>query len=182
MNQSIKREVWKDIQGYEGFYQVSNLGRIKSLSRPISNGKWIRISKEKIRKLQRHKQGYMMVGLEKNGKKKLCTVHRLVAEAFIPNPECLPEVNHKDENQSNNHVGNLEWCTRKYNVNYGTGTERRALTRSKPVMQIGKCHSVVSRFSSISAAGRMTGYNPRRICACCRGLIHSAYGYLWKYY
>lgn len=115
------KEIWKDIEGYEGKYQVSNLGRIKSLERKNSRGNQIR---EKILKLIYDKDGYLLVNLYKNSKKKTYKVHRLVALAHIPNPNNYPQVNHKDENPSNNHISNLEWCTNKYNCNYGTKKER----------------------------------------------------------
>ena len=109
-------EEWKAIAGYEGLYEVSNLGRIKSLSRIDSRGYK---RNEKILKLNKDSGGYLKVSLYKNGKPKQYNVHRLVAIAFIPNPDNLPEVNHKDENRINNYVDNLEWCNRKYNCNYG---------------------------------------------------------------
>ena len=114
-------EEWRDIKGYEGLYQVSNEGRIKSLERIAnrSDGK-VEILKEKIRKLTKDKDGYLCVPLVKELKRKFCKVHRLVAKAFIDNPDNLPEINHKDECKSNNSVENLEWCDRKYNTNYGT--------------------------------------------------------------
>jgi hypothetical protein len=117
-------EEWRDIKGYEGLYQVSNLGRVKSLSRTIERSKYGSIFvSEKILSTNSTK-GYLYVSLCKCGKQKRVRVHRLVAEAFIPNQDNLPEVNHKDENKENNAVSNLEWCTNKYNCNYGTGRER----------------------------------------------------------
>lgn len=107
-------EEWKDVPNYEGLYQVSNLGRIKSLR--DKNGK----AREKILKLKLSKFGYYQICLCKNGKQKWYFVHRLVALAFIPNPNNLPQINHIDENKTNNYVENLEWCTSKYNSNYGT--------------------------------------------------------------
>ena len=111
------REIWKDVKGYEGLYQVSNLGRVKRL-RFIN--RHLDFKQEKI--LKPYKDGgdyYFVIGLHKNGKKKYKAIHRLVAEAFIPNPNNYPIVNHKDENKENNYVDNLEWCTHKYNSNYG---------------------------------------------------------------
>lgn len=107
-------EEWRPIVGYEGLYEVSNLGRVRSF-------KW---GREEIRKLHITKKGYLEVGLCKEGKQKMFKVHRLVAQAFIPNPEGLPVINHRDENPKNNKVDNLEWCTYKYNSNYGTCKER----------------------------------------------------------
>jgi len=110
-------EIWKDISNYEGKYEVSNLGRVRSLS---YNG----TGEIKFLKQSTNKRGYKRVGLCKNGKMKNCYVHRLVAITFIPNPNNHKEVNHKDENPANNNVNNLEWCTSEYNNNYGTRNKR----------------------------------------------------------
>ena len=113
-------EEWRDIKDYEGFYQVSNFGRVKSLDRYIERNGKPALLKGKIIKQAYTGRGrdYLFVGLSKNGKVKLVNVHRLVAEAFIPNPDNLPQVNHKDENKSNNCVDNLEWCSALYNLTY----------------------------------------------------------------
>ena len=118
-------EIWKDIEGYEGLYQVSNKGRIKSLNRIDSRGRKVN---EKILSSKPNNKGYLRVHLYKNGKRKPFSVHRLVAIAFIPNPNNLLEVNHKDENKENNTVDNLEWCNRKYNTNYGSRNERASVS------------------------------------------------------
>ena len=118
-------EIWKDIEGYEGLYQVSNKGRIKSLNRIDSRGRKVN---EKILSSKPNNKGYLRVHLYKNGKRKPFSVHRLVAIAFIPNPNNLLEVNHKDENKENNTVDNLEWCDRKYNANYGSRNERASVS------------------------------------------------------
>lgn len=137
-------EVWKDVVGYEGLYQVSNLGRVKSLSRLVDKGKYGTIyTKERILKNQKVNVNYLFVILSKDGKHKNMTVHRLMAKAFLPNPYNLSDVNHKDENPSNNFIyvnkdgsvdyekSNLEWCTHKYNCNYGTSKFRIIKTRMK---------------------------------------------------
>lgn len=117
------KEIWKDIIGYEGKYQVSNLGNVRSLNYLNQKG-FVKILKQS--KHNKNSAGiyYKMVTLCSNGKEQMKSVHRLVAEAFIENPENLPFINHKDENPSNNHISNLEWCTNKYNCNYGTKKER----------------------------------------------------------
>ena len=112
------QEIWKDINEYEGKYQISNLGRVKSLN--YARRKQERILKPGIQK----KTGYISVTLLKERKKKTKTIHRLVAETFIPNPENLHQINHKDENKQNNCVDNLEWCSAKYNSNYGHRNEK----------------------------------------------------------
>lgn len=115
-------EVWKDVMGYEQYYEVSNQGRIKSKSRVVHGTNDWEMEGRILR--QADSGRYMQVYLSVNGKGKSKSVHRIVAEAFIPNPDNLPQVNHKDENRYNNHVDNLEWCTHKYNVNYGTRNQR----------------------------------------------------------
>ena len=112
-------EEWRAVPGYEGLYEVSNTGNVKSLI------------KNKIIKGFINRSGYRLVGLSKNGIRKKITIHRLVAQVFIENPDNLPEVNHKDEDKTNNNVDNLEWCDRKYNNNYGTVNIRRRETLIK---------------------------------------------------
>lgn len=119
-------EIWKDIIGYEGLYQVSSLGRVRSLDRYVVDSlENRRFYKGKVLSPVKDTDGYLKVGLSYNGKCKKCLVHRLAAQAFIENFDNLPEVNHKDEDKTNNNVDNLEWCTAKYNSNYGTSIERR---------------------------------------------------------
>ena len=113
-------EIWRPIEGYEGFYEVSNMGFIRSLDRFVSNGSdHKRLRKGKIIKMWPNSKGYMRCQLSYNNDKKFYLVHRLVAEAFIPKVNGLSEINHKDEDKTNNIVDNLEWCDRKYNNNYG---------------------------------------------------------------
>ena len=116
------KEIWKDIKGYEGLYQVSNLGRVK------------RVTTGRVLKQFPNKQGYLLVSLCKTGKQKSFAIHRLVAQAFILKPENKPEVNHIDEDKTNNMVSNLEWCTRVENNNYGTRTERISKIKSIPII------------------------------------------------
>lgn len=116
----LEQEIWKDIKNYEGLYKISNLGRVKSL--PKYAGRSYR--KEKILKTYLDKNGYVKVILCKNNRTRFLSIHRLLAEAFIPNPNNYPQINHKDENKQNNSLNNLEWCTCKYNINYGTRTKR----------------------------------------------------------
>lgn len=127
-------EVWKDVKGYEGFYQVSNKGRVKSLARTIvrSDGQYKSI-KEKILKSGTSSKGYQQINLCRNGKQKTMKIHRLVAEAYIPNSKNKPEVNHKDGDKSNNVISNLEWVTPKENMRhaYDIGLIRAPKWRSK---------------------------------------------------
>lgn len=117
------QEIWKDVVGFEGYYKVSNLGNVLSLRRKYSGEHLMSPSLDSL--------GYAVVCLRKNGYKGNKKVHRLVAEAFIPNTDNLPQINHKDENKANNRVDNLEWCDCKYNVNYGTAIQRRVETVAK---------------------------------------------------
>ena len=125
-------EEWKNIIGYEGLYEVSNTGQVRSLDRYVkySNGR-IHLHKGKVLSPVKDKYGYLVVCLYCNEKQKIIKIHRLVAQAFIPNPNNLPEVNHKDEDKTNNSVDNLEWCTAKYNSNYGNRTKNIVNTRVK---------------------------------------------------
>ena len=117
-------EIWKDIKGYEGLYQVSNLGRVKSFQN----------HRVFIRKQSHNKKGYLVLVLSKNNKNIQCRVHRLVAEAFLPNPNNYPCINHKDESRTNNTVDNLEWCTVQYNNYYGTRIDKIRKVIAKPVL------------------------------------------------
>lgn len=162
-------EIWKDVKGYEGLYQVSNMGRVRSLRRNI-------ILKSQITR------GYKRVALCTNNIPKLYSVHRLVANAFIPNPNNYPCINHKDENKANNCISNLEWCTQEYNLNYGTGIAKRARSNSKKVLQFKPDGTFIKEWESIRDIERMTGYSRGYISECCRGKqSYYAYGYIWKY-
>ena len=112
------QEIWKDIKNYEGCYQVSNLGRVRSLTRKVKTFNGVRTSNGQLLKPLKTNTGYYRVDLKQNQKDKYMSIHRLVAEAFIPNPNNYPIINHKDNNPQNNCVDNLEWCTQSYNVKY----------------------------------------------------------------
>ena len=129
--QELNNEVWKDIKGYEGLYQVSNMGRVKSVARTVTwKNQSVKRYKERIMKT-RQKQGYASVCLFKDDIRRDFKVHRLVAEAFISNPNNLPFINHIDENKLNNKVENLEWCSREYNNNYGQRNGKISMTQKK---------------------------------------------------
>lgn len=173
-------ENWKDISGYEGLYQVSDWGRVKSLN-------YHRSGAERLLVGVKNRYGYLVVSLYKDGKAKMYKVHRLVARAFIPNPDGLPQVNHRDEDKTNNIATNLEYCDAAYNSNYGTRNERVSKakrndpTKSKAVFQYTLDGSLVRSYPSTMEAGRRTGYDNGYISACCLGKYKQAYGYLWSY-
>lgn len=166
------REEWKNVVydgvNYEG-YQVSNTGEIRSLKTG------------KILKQEKTNNGYLLTNLYKNGKRKKLLVHRLVAEAFIPNPLNLPEVNHKSENKQDNRVENLEYCDSSYNINYGNRNEKVAKKLSKNVLQFTKTGNFIREWSSLHEIQKQLGYCFPNISKCCLGDIKSAYGFKWEY-
>lgn len=168
-------EIWKDVVGYEGLYQVSDMGRVKRL------GNTPRCTKDRMRRLCVSKKGaYLVCVLSKDGVHKTPFVHRLVAEAFIPNPQNLPCINHKDENKRNNRVENLEWCTVEYNDNYGTRNERVCEKISKKVCRVDGNGNVLEVFASSCDADRR-GYTGSAIRRCCAGQQRIHAGYHWRY-
>ena len=188
------REEYRDIKGLEGYYQVSNLGNVKSLERKVWCGRgrgYYKTIPEKILKAGDDGYGYLQVVLCKGGKDKPCKVHRLVAEAFLENPDNLPDINHIDENPHNNNVNNLEWCTRKYNINYGTRNIRAGKSNSKAntnnpklsiaVISINKISGLITEFPSTMEAERVLGIDHSHIVKCCKGRQKSAGGFYWMY-
>ena len=173
-------EAWKPISGFEGLYEVSDQGRIRSVDHFVKCNTGKRFIKGKILKNCDRGNGYAFVTLGKDGKQYNMNVHRAVAEAFIPNPNNLPEINHKDCNPMNPSVYNLEWCDRTYNNHYGNRIEKSAAKRRKPVLQIlnGK---TIKRWISLSDIGRNTDYTIGNISNCCNGKRKQAYGYEWRY-
>ena len=171
-----KTEEWRDVVGYEGLYMVSNIGNVKSLQRTAkSKNCSIRTVSEKLRKINKNKSGYLMVILNKEGKRKGMKIHRLVAEAFIPNPLNLPQVNHRNEIKSDNRVENLEWCTQDYNNKYGTRTERT----SKKV----KCLETGVVYPSTIEIQRSLGFSSANISRCCnkKHYYKTVGGFHWEW-
>lgn len=167
----MTNEVWKDIKGYEGLYQASSLGRIKSKVQ----------TKERILRGSVNNSGYRMVILCKNGIHKHALVHRLVADSFVPNPNGLPEVNHKDEFKLNNVASNLEWCDKKYNLNYGTYQLRKGASNGVCVNQYSTDGELIAKYKSIKEAAETNGFKSSPIQNCCCGRYKTSYGYIWRY-
>lgn len=165
-------EEWRDIKGYEGKYQVSNTGKVRSLN--YKNTGEVRLLKQNLTR-----NGYLQISLSKSGKSFFYSVHRLVAEAFIPNSLNLEQVNHKDECKTNNVVENLEWCSCQYNLNYGTHNERMRKTQGKAILQFTKDGEFVKEWESMRCAKRELGII--NITQALKGRYKTAGGFVWKY-
>ena len=172
--EDLEGEIWKDICEIEGFeefvgYQISNMGRVKS----------IKGAYEKLISQSENGQGYLKVGLHKNKKNKTIKTHRLVGLAFVPNDdkENKKELNHINEIKTDNRAENLEWCDRKYNINYGTRTEKVKKVKSKQVL----CVELNKIFPSTMEIERQLGFAQSNISNCCNGRCNTAYGYHWEY-
>lgn len=166
-------EKWKSICAYEGLYEVSNLGRVRSMNYYRVKGN------VKILKLGDYK-GYKGVKLYKEQSSTSFKVHRLVGQAFIPNPNCYPFINHKDENPSNNNVANLEWCTPKYNNNYGDRNLKISYSQYKVVYQYDLLGNLIKEWDSIISA-EQHGFRSSGIVNCCSGRYKTHKGYIWRY-
>lgn len=163
------KEIWKDVKGYEGLYRISTLGNAMTLI----NNKILKINKT---------GEYDYVAFYKNGKKKIQKIHRLVAENFIENPYNLECINHKDENKRNNRVDNLEWCTKKYNCNYGKRNEKMSKSLSKyKIVQKDKKGKIIKIWSSMWDLEHNTIFKKWGIRQCCENKSKTAYGYQWEY-
>lgn len=198
------QEVWREISGYEGYYEISNLGKVRSVDR-LDCSKHLRKGKEI--KLKTDKDGYKVVCLCR-GNRKYYKVHRLVAMTFIPNPLDFPQVNHKNELKYDNSADNLEWCSTKYNSNYGTRNKKISRSKigkpqiynqkennyfygkhffgknnpkSKKVIQLSLEDQYIKEYDCINTAGRETGIHPAGISMCCRGVRNTTGGYKWKF-
>lgn len=179
-------EIWKDIKNYEGYYQVSNMGRVKSLKRtwysPGKKGLNKKCSNnEKILKPGKNQGGYWIVNLSKKNKYKSRPIHRLVAETFIENENEYPCINHKDENKENNNVNNLEWCTYSYNNNYGNHNKKLSETKCLLIDQYDLGGNFIKTWLGMREPEKQLGIKNQCICYCCKGKTKTAGGYIWKY-
>ena len=179
------REEWRPLEGWERLYEISNRGDVKSVERTVRNGKGYRIVAERILKASKNSGGYLQVHLSKDGKGKFYLVHRLVAEVFLDNPMGYTEVNHLDEDKTNNCADNLEWCSRSYNLSYNDRAKKAGKKAgkklSKPVIAIDVRTGLIIEFASAQEASRQIGINHGNICACCNGKRNSAGNFYWMY-
>ena len=190
-------EIWKDIKGFEGIYQVSNIGRVKNLERKVKcKNNSYRVIKEKILKPNKSKHtGYYMVTLSKNGKQNTYSVHRLVATAFLDNPENKPCVDHINTIRTDNRIENLRWVSYEENYYNPITLERHKLNcftpmknmygakhnRSKAILQYSIDGEFIREYGSIIEAGKYLNIRPSCISMCCRGYCKKSGGYIWKY-
>ena len=178
----MTKEVWLDVKGYEGLYQVSSDGRVKSLERKfIDKIGRERYVKERILKPVIDRYGYLLVSLYAGGKQKNHTVHRLVCEAFHENPDNKPQVNHINEIKTDNRASNLEWATARENSNFGTRNERLGKARSKPVAQYAQDGELIKVWPSTMEVERQAGFSNGNISQAANGKYKHAYGFIWKY-
>lgn len=179
---NYNNEIWKDIKDYEGCYQISNKGRIKSLDRIVEfNDGRKRLYKGSILNPTYDKDGYLCIILSKNAIIKGFKLHRLVAEHFIPNPDNLPVVNHIDENKINNSIENLEWCSIKYNNTYNDRIKIITEKNSVPIIQYDLQDNFIKEWKSITEANKITGIASSSIISCCKGKNKKAGSFKWKY-
>ena len=182
-------EIWKAIEGYEGIYQVSNLGRVRSLDRsiikphPKSGVPTKYRQKGRILKLASYPNGYLTICLKNEGKKENCLIHRLVGKAFVPGYFDGADINHKNEDRTDNRANNLEWCTRSYNLQYNGRAKRVGIVQGKEVEQWTLDGKLVATFDAIRHAEAATGIHRTSIRGCCRQKYgcKTAGGYRWKF-
>lgn len=165
----MNKEIWKDIKGYENLYRISNLGNVYS------------IRNNKILKPRLTCANYYQVDLCKKGDIKKQYVHRLVAKAFIPNPNDYLIINHKDENPKNNVVDNLEWCDSKYNNNYGSCKKKISIANSIKINQYDLDGKFIKQWVGIRNISKEININKGNICSCCKGKRNNAGGFIWRY-
>lgn len=180
------KEIWKDIKNYEGLYQVSTYGRIKSLSKfhrtsknHSSIGYW---TKDKILKEQYDKDGYAKINLIKNNKQKRFSIHQLVAQTFISNPCNYKYINHKNEIKNDNNINNLEWCNSCYNANYGNRNEKISKNKSKKIVQFDGDGKIIRIWDSITQASKELKIQISHISSCCNKKRSKTGGYSWRFF
>lgn len=179
-------ELWRPVVGWEGLYEVSSHGRVRSLDRVVEKIEWNgkkyqRLYRGKILSINLMNTGYCSATLCLDGRCKPIGVHRLVAQAFIPNPDNLPCVNHKDECKSNNHADNLEWCSHYYNNHYKDRMERAAKSKSRPIEQLSLTGEHIAFFPSAAIAARELNIRPNHLYSVLTGNRKTNYGYRWRY-
>lgn len=185
-------EVWKDVEGFKGYYQVSNLGNVRSLTRKVNTFNGMRTTKGKVLKPLKTKNNYLRIDLRKNRKHKYILLHRLVALTFIPNPHNYPVINHIDGNKFNNNINNLEWCTQSHNIKeaFRLGTAKvykhhyidGTLPCTKiPVNQYSLNNVFLAHYSSIKEASLSTNTSQKGISFCCRNKQKHANHFIWRY-
>lgn len=172
-------EIWKDIKGHEGIYQISNLGNVKSLERLLWNGHTYYTYKERLLKKSINHNGYYTVRLSKNGKGKNYLLHRLLAMHFIPNPNNYPIINHKDGNKLNNNLDNLEWCTYKYNNHHAVKEGLNNVAKKIKAINIETGEELC--FNSARDADKILNVGYKNISACLNGRQHTCGGYKWMF-
>ncbi len=175
------REIWKDVVGYENLYKVSNFGLVKRIKtgKKVGSGNYER--NELVLKQRKNNKGYAIVDLYKSNKRGQFLVHRLVTLSFIPKPDSCDFVNHIDEDKNNNHLANLEWCTRKYNMNHGTAKYRIGIKNSIKINMLSKDGGFIRSFDSAKQAERELKINNSNINECLRTKRKSAGGFIWQY-
>lgn len=182
-------EVWKEVKGFEGLYEVSNKGRVRSLDRMVRNREHDYHAKGRILKLYTKSSGYVFVRLADNGKIKTLYVHRLIAEAFLLNPSNQSQINHKDENKANNLLENLEWCSASYNINYGDRSMKVTRTKNKngsigaerQVVKYDLNDRFLEEYASVKIAAENNGVFRSNIYKCCCGKYKQTGGFKWKF-
>lgn len=187
-------ETWRSVIGYESLYEVSSNGSVRSVLRKVWNPgrNCYRTQYPRVLSLVSDEKGYSRVTLSKDGKVRQLLVHRLVAEAFIPNPNNLPQINHINEITSDNRVENLEWCTNEYNCNYGNHNVNISKTMSVPILQYTLDGQLIKEWTSSREAEKATGISNVNILRCCHGgffntqrrkwvNVNKANGFIWKF-
>lgn len=178
-------EQWHDVKGFEGIYKVSSLGRIKSLTRTITYKNGAKhLTKGKMLKPIMDSYGYYRATLYKNGHAYQRLVHRIVADEFVSNPNNYSDINHKNEMRTDNRSENLEWCTKKYNNNYGRHNDHLSLAKCKSIYQLDSDHNIIAKWKSINEAVqglKLPKASHCNISACLHGRIQHAYGYTWRF-